>query len=332
MKANFRKIICFILLICFVSIMVIGCVSSDDDDDRTDSKKNSSESGTKEKENPSPTNQEGDTPVKPTESNPEITKEPISTLSYTISDEIIVDNDMCTFKIVKAEDDEYWGFQLKVYCENKTSDKKLTFSMDDVSVNGYMSNPYWMEQVAPGKKSNDNVTFSSLDNIVTPTVDELSFTLRVYDSDDWMADDYLKEAHTVYPTGLTKEEFKVPDRKTSPKEKVIVDNDQIYFVIIEEDQDDFWGYVLTCYMENKTDKTLMFTWDDVSVNGFMTDPFWASEVAPGKRCYGRIIFSEDDFEENNITDVETISASMRVYDPDDWMAKDVFNGELNYTP
>ncbi|MBQ9535022.1 MAG: hypothetical protein IJU78_04195 [Clostridia bacterium] len=254
--------------------------------------------------------------------------------TYTIADEVIVDNENCTFKIVKAEVDKLWGFKLKTYCENKTSDKALMFSIDDVSVNGYMSDPFWAEEVAPGKKTNGDITFPSSDfeAIGLSFADEITFTLRVYDSDDWSADDYVKDTFTIYPTGLSASEIVYPERRISATEQVVVDNDDICFIILDQKDDSFWGYTLNCYIENKTDKRLMFSWDDVSVNGFMIDPFWAKGVAPGMKCYSGISFSTSDFEENSITEVENIEYTVRAYDSDNWLSDDIYNNTLTYLP
>lgn len=265
---------------------------------------------------------------------PEPSPEAHAKRSYTLSDEVIVDNEYCTFKIIKAEEDNFWGFTLKAYCENKTSDKSLMFSIDDVSVNGYMCDPFWAEQVAAGKKSNDDITFSSTSfkEIGIDTADEITFSLRVHDYDDWMADDFVHDVFTIYPTGLDAASVSYPARRSTSSEKVIVDNDDICFIILENTVDSIWGYTLKCYLENKTDKSVMFNWDDVSVNGFMIDPFWAREIAPGMRGYSDINFSDSEFEENGITEVEEIEFTFNVHDSDDWFANDLFDEVCTYAP
>ena len=119
-----------------------------------------------------------------TENVPEEAAKPTGA-AYTISDEVIVDDENCTFTITKAEDDKIWGFTLKVFCENKTEDKTLMFAIGNASVNGYMVDPAWAEEVAPGKKSNGEVTFSSsaFEDIGITAADEVIFSLRVYDSE-----------------------------------------------------------------------------------------------------------------------------------------------------
>ena len=104
------------------------------------------------------------------------------------------------------------------------------------------------------------------------------------------------------------------------QEKVFVDDENCTFKITEIEPDGFMGYTLKAYVENKTDKNLMFSWEDVSVNGFMCDPFWATSVQAGKKSKEEISFSTSEFEELGIEDVEDIEFTLLVYDDDDWEA------------
>ena len=67
----------------------------------------------------------------------------------------------------------------------------------------------------------------------------------------------------------------------APAETVLVDNDDITVVLTDTDPDDMFGYVLKLRLENKTDKTLMYAAENVSVNGFMVEPLFAQTVSAG---------------------------------------------------
>lgn len=259
----------------------------------------------------------------------------LSADKYSINNITVVDNNSFTFKIMEAKDDSIWGFTLRVYCENKMPDKTLMFSWDDVSVNGYMIDPFWATEVPAGKKANKDISFSSssFSKAGISSADEITFTLRVYDSNDWWADDFYKESYTIYPTGASGKNSTTPARKTSKDEKVIIDNDICTFIILEPHEDSIWGYTLDCYLENKTNnKTLIFSWDDVSVNGYMIDPFWATSVPQNLKKYSEISFSTSKFNENYISSVEEIEFNLRIYDDNDWMADDIINQTFKYRP
>ena len=255
--------------------------------------------------------------------------------AYTIADQVLVDDDNCKVTIVSADAPKSGGVIFKILLENKTSDKKLMFSIDDVSVNDWMIDPFFGKSVAAGKQANDSMRFSKDDfkECGIKTADKISLNLRVYDDDDWMADDLLNKDFTIYPTGMNEKDVKSPERPHGDKEVIVVDDENCTFVILGTYVDSIWGYTVSVYLENKTsDKTLMFSWDDVSVNGFMIDPFWATTVAAGCKKLSGIDFSDSDFKENGITDVTTIEYNLSISDDDDWMADDLVDDIFTYEP
>ena len=102
------------------------------------------------------------------------------------------------------------------------------------------------------------------------------------------------------------------------EEIVLFDTDEATMKIVGFDPEDFWGFKLDVFLENKTDKTLMFSAEDVSVNGFMIDPLWATEVAGGKKENTDISWLSSELETNGIESVETIEMKVSVYDSDNW--------------
>lgn len=86
------------------------------------------------------------------------------------------------------------------------------------------------------------------------------------------------------------------------------------------------------YCLNKTDKTVMFSVDDASVNGFMADPFYATSVSAGKCAFSSMAWSDTTLEENGITEVEEIEVLFRAYDADDFMGEDFANEVITLNP
>ncbi len=116
------------------------------------------------------------------------------------------------------------------------------------------------------------------------------------------------------------------------QEMVLVDNETTVVKVTAIDEQGFWGYTLKVYLENKTDKELMFAVDSVSVNGFMCDPFWAATVAAGKKANESISFSEGDLTENGIEKVEQIQFTLLVYDSGDPLADNLIEQEFTIKP
>ncbi len=119
------------------------------------------------------------------------------------------------------------------------------------------------------------------------------------------------------------------------EEVVVVDNEECAIVIKDVDPDDMWGYTLKAQLENKSaDKTYMFSAKSASVNGVMSDPFFATEIAPGMRANKDITFDMDDLEDIGIKaeDVSDIELNFRVYDSDDWSADPVYEDVSHVYP
>lgn len=135
------------------------------------------------------------------------------------------------------------------------------------------------------------------------------------------------------PTTQATTEATVPPT-TAPafREITLVDSDDVTVKITGIEEDAIFGYTLKVFIENKADKELMFTTENVSVNGFMCDPFWAATVDAGMKANEEISFSEKDFEKNGIETVEKIQLTLRAYDNDDWTADDIVNETLTITP
>ena len=253
--------------------------------------------------------------------------------AYTSEEITIVDNELCTMKVTGIDPNGDWGFTFNVFCENKTN-KPMGFYMDYVSVNGYMCDPFWGTDIPAGKKENTSFSFSTstLSELGVSVIEEVTFDLRVTDSEDWSADPYIDEVFSIYPTDLSVADISYAERKSVSGEVVSVDNETCTFAILSVDPDGEWGYTLNCYLENKTDSYLQFSWNDVSVNGYMCDPCWGDTVAPGKRAISQISFMNDSLKENSIEVVEEIEYTLRVSDEKDWFADPLVETVFQYKP
>ena len=250
-----------------------------------------------------------------------------------MAETVLADNENITFTVKSAEFSEHVGLQLQVQCVNKT-DRNLMFSWDMVSVCGYMFDPMWAEEVAAGKTANSTVSFDTyqLEKMGIASVDEISFTLRIYDSENWMEAPLVQEAFTVYPTGLNAETLNLPPREEMGGQAVVAEDENVRFIIEWADAEDTEEYTVYVYMENKTDRNLMYAWDMVSVNGFMVDPFWSATVAAGKKAVDTVTFYRSDLEANGIETVSEIEFTLTVSDYDNWEADYLVNTVFTYLP
>ena len=99
---------------------------------------------------------------------------------------------------------------------------------------------------------------------------------------------------------------------------------------VEDEVSEF--YTLNCYLANHTGKNLMVSWDSVSVNGFMVDPFWATSVAAGMQAFSQINFLRSDLEAQGIEDVSEVEFTILAYDDDNWDADYLLRETYTFNP
>lgn len=115
---------------------------------------------------------------------------------------VLVDNDDAAVKITGIEEDSAPSIGLKVFLENKT-DKELMFTADSVIINGFEYDTHWTETVDAGTKSDISISWHADDlgaNGIT-TVDDLSFTLRIHESNDVLASEIFADTFTFHLRG-----------------------------------------------------------------------------------------------------------------------------------
>lgn len=250
----------------------------------------------------------------------------------TFTEVTVVDNDECVIKITGIDADNFWGYTLKVLLENKSGEKTYMFSVDSAAINGVDCDPYFATEVAAGKKANKEISFSdsTLEENGVGIYTDIELNFRVYDSDDWFADPVAEETVHIYPYGEEKATKYV--RESQPTDTVLVDNDYVTVIVTGYEEDSIWGYTVNLFLLNKTDKEVMFSVDEASVNGFMADPFYAKSVAPGKCAFSSMSWYNSTLEENGISTVEEIEFKLRAYDYDNWFGDDFANELITLNP
>ena len=311
-----RRIVAALCLMCLFLISLTACGGSDSGEKQEN--KEAKEESVAEKE-AEQTEEKGEEVSEETdeEAAEETEEEKSSVADPSNFNQVIVETDTVKFEITGIDPKDMWGYTVSAVLENNT-DKTLMFAIDEASVNGVMMDPFWASEIAPGKKGNESISWMSSSlkeaGINPEDVSVIEFKLRVYDSEDYMADALVDDVFTIYPLG--EENATTAERVDSESDIVLFDNDQCKMVITGYDPDDLFGYTVKAHLINKTDATLMFAIEEASVNGFMSDPFWASSVAGGKSSNEDITWMS--LEDDGITEVEEIEFRLHVYDEDSW--------------
>lgn len=239
-----------------------------------------------------------------------------------------VDNEECTIKITGIDSENLWGYTLKSYLENKSPDKTYMFSITNAAINGVKCDPLFATEVAAGKKSNNDISFNAENDIGEFTDIEISF--RVYDSNDWLADAVAEETIHIYPLGEDNATKYV--RESQSTDNTIIDNEYVTVIVTGYENDPIWGYTVNLFLVNKTDKEIMFSVNDASVNGYMADPFYATTVAPDKCAFSSMAWSDSTLEENGISEIEEIEFSFSAHDNNDLMSDNLVNETITLNP
>lgn len=244
----------------------------------------------------------------------------------------VIDNNECVINITGIEPDNMWGYTVTVYLENKSTEKNYTFLVESAAVDGVQTDPFFTAEVSAGKKSNEEIIFSDeilQENGITEFTDiELSF--RVYDSENWDANSIVDKTIHIYPFG--EENSSVFERKALDSDNIIVDNDLATVTIIGYSNDDDLGYSVKFFLENKTDKALIFNANEVSINGYMIDPFWAIEIMPKKFAFSSMTWFSEELESNGISNIENIEFMLSANDYDTWGDTELINEKIILNP
>lgn len=243
------------------------------------------------------------------------------------SDVVLMDNEYTTIILTGYKESNIFGDTMDLFIINK-AEESLTFTAEDASINGVMSSPYWSTTLAAGKCTYSSMSWwdATLYQYGIKEFDVFEYTLRVYNH-EWIEGDIANEIIRVYPNGT--ENVKLYEREKTETDIVLVDDENMSIVItgFEEDKEDgdFYAHV---YLRNKTDKVLSFSDKDVSVNGYMVDPYFYKEVAAEKSAFTKIQWDEDDLKANGIEKVYDIEMILYVDNADNW--RDIYLEEKMY--
>ena len=246
---------------------------------------------------------------------------------FVTDNEVLVDNDVLTMTAVSVED-SWLGLNLNLRVENK-ADYKIALDFKAVSVNGYSCDIFEYETVEKNETSEFTIQLDEddLNLIGVKSIDEVRILFSVSNNDKY--ETIGQESAVFYPTGLTAEEIVYPERKSNPRENVIVDNDDVLIIFIQGEKDPYFGYKLLSYVENRSDKNLALRFENVTINDIEYTTYWSNEIMSGFKGYFTDYFSIDTIE---VSEVTKITASLEISDDDDFWADPIATLGIIYEP
>ena len=244
--------------------------------------------------------------------------------NYSIDETVLVDDDNVTITLNSFGVN--WGMvEMSLSVENKT-DKTVYAFIDENKIDGYTVNEgFFGSTLEPGDVYEDSTYFYSdtLKALGITAIDELTIRFCVYEDNDY--DNYITDnTVTIFPTGKAPQDVEYPERRTGENELVAVDNDQMTFIIIEDAEDEFYGYQLKCFLENKTLEPLSFQLTEITVNGEEADCYVYYTLNGGSKTY--VDYSLDDLKVD-AADIEEVVFTL-VAEDDEY--EEVFSKDAVY--
>lgn len=234
--------------------------------------------------------------------------------TVTIEEKVLVDE--AGVKITAKGLNEYgiFGPEVKLLIENN-SGKDLTFQCRDTSVNGYMVQNMMSVDVVDGKKANDALYLmsSDLEMCGIDQIADIELSFHIFTTEDW--EDYLDTQMIKIETSIASEyEYGFDDSGDLAYEE----NGMKVVIKGLSENSSIIGPGIIVYIENNSDKDITVQTRDVSINGFMVETLFSTDVLIGKHAVSAITFLSSELEENGITEIETVELSFHIFDSNEW--------------
>ncbi len=231
----------------------------------------------------------------------------------TIEEQVLVDQDGIKITATGYEKDSLWGDEVQLLVENDT-DTTYTITCDALIVNDYMISDLFVSEVAAGKKANETVDLytSELNAAGIDTVGKIEIYFHAYDSEtyDTLFDNVYCEIQTS--------EYANMDTTPDDSGMELYNENGIRIVGKTVDENSFWGTAILLYIENNSGSNVGISVDEMSINGYMMDPFFATTVYDGKRAIDDVTIFSSDLEDNGIESIDEVELKFHIYDVDSY--------------
>ena len=214
--------------------------------------------------------------------------------------------------------------------EIELDDRSISWQLLQVSLNDLMCDPYWEYITDPGEETETTIFWFNdlLEESHVGDVTKVQFDLVAADAEDWEAEYFINGCYVFYPEG---KDASRSDRGDVLDGDVLFNRDFGSMTVVDTEEED--GVLLmTVYLENRTEKSLAFSANNVAVNGYICDPYWMEEIGPGSGAYSVLAWDEDMLAEYDLTagDVTQIDLPLRVFDQGDLNADFLLEETISY--
>lgn len=301
-----KRVICIISCLFLFAAMAIGSGSSESDSEKKVS--SSKDQDTEKEAAMSEVGSEGDGGSFGEKTVEEKSDSGASKVS--IGEQVLVDQDGIKITATDYTTDSIWGDGIHLIIENNT-DRDYTVGCDALIVNDFMISDLFVSDVAAGKKASETMYLSSseLKAAGIDTVGKVEMYFHAYDDD---LDDLFRKVYAEIHTS----EFDNMDTSADDSGTELYNNNGIRIIGKTVDEDSFWGMAILLYCENNSGRNITIHVDDMSINGFMMTPYFASTIYDGKKAFDDITIMSSDLESSGVQTIEEAELKFRINDED----------------
>ena len=233
-----------------------------------------------------------------------------------IDEAVIFDQEGIRITAKSIDRSNLFGPELKLLIEND-SGTGITVQTRYASVNGYMVETMMSADVANGKKVNSGLVFSNSDlkEAGISTIADMQFCFHIFDANTW---DTIIDSR---PIDIQTAEAQTYNYTFDNSGVTCYNENGIKIVAKGLAQDtSLFGPSVLVYIENNRSDAITVQVRDVSVNGYMVESMFSSDIAPGKKSIDTITFLGSDLTENGITDISEADMYFHIFNAVSWDA------------
>ena len=325
-----KKIYNFLMLL-ILSVLLVACGSSESKSKKEDKK---TEEGTKKSKKKKKSKKDKKSKDESSEDEDESKdkKKKKSSKTKEAKGEKIIDNEGYSMTVEGIDENGVNGYTVKVLVENKSSDTNYALTAQKVYVNGVQVEADFYSMVDAGEQDETEINIKDLKKYGLSEYSDIEIEVLAYNSEDITKKELPNETAHIYPLGKDKAgKFEYEIKAT---DQVLVDNEYVKVVYVgsEEDEDD--GYLANIYIVNKTDTQITVDATNVSINGYMADPYYMKSVDAGKSAFTTMNWLSSDLEgaQTDKSSVSNIEIEFDIYDEEDSSREHFFNDKVTITP
>lgn len=236
------------------------------------------------------------------------TQETVTIDMGTLSQQVIVDDKGIKITVEDITYEEYYGPQISFLIENN-SDKDISISSGMAIVNNVVFPNYFYADVNSGKKLYEDMHFyeNDLKDLDITELGTVEFKISISEQetyDEILATDMIKLVLND----------KVDLKREAKGEKIFSkEGITVYTEKCPKEDDDYYDYVTRFFVVNESNTDVTLRLEDVSVNGFMIDPYCSTSIPAGKMAYTNLYFYVSDLETNKIKEIEEVEFTIDIY-------------------